>query len=102
MLLIDSAGGEWFQSSILRTCCSVMNQASSYLLNQEKLPRCCLFRITLADELDIVASADYDSSTNHDLEDSNCSQIIPLLLLSVAFFMSQTWLLSDTHVLLFC
>lgn len=27
-------------------------------------------------------------STNHDLEDSNCSQIIPLLLLSAAFFMS--------------
>lgn len=34
-----------------------------------------------------VASADYDSSTNHD---SNCSQIIPLLLLSATFFMSQT------------
>lgn len=34
--------------------CSVINQASSCLLNQDKLSHCCLFRTVLADEPDTL------------------------------------------------
>lgn len=53
-IICTAGGGEWFQGFILRIRCSVMNQASSHLLNQrvqEKLSHCCLFRTMLADKL---------------------------------------------------
>lgn len=34
--------------------CSVINQASSFPSNQDKLSHCCLFRAVLADELDCL------------------------------------------------
>lgn len=50
LLPIGSGGEEWFQGSMLRIC-SVISQASSLLLNQDKLSHCCLFRAAFADEL---------------------------------------------------